>query len=49
MLVCKMLNKDFVFLKTHSIVFDDIISFMGQNGRPLEVKNKNSLTLLSNK
>ena len=41
---------NFVFLKTYSTEFDEImITFMDQNGRPLEVEDKVNLTLLINK
>ena len=39
-----------VFLKTYNTEFDEIIiTFMDQNGRPLEIENKVNLTLLINK
>ena len=39
-----------VFLKTYSTEFDKIIlTFTGQNGRPLEIGDKVNLTLLINK
>ena len=39
-----------LFLKTYNTVFDKIlIKFMDQNGRPLEIEDKISLTLLINK
>ena len=40
----------FVFLKTYNTEFDEIIiTFMDQNGRPLEIEDKVNLTLLINK
>ena len=48
-----MLNveqSNFVFLKSYNTEFDEImITFMDQNGRSLEIKNKVNLTLLTNK
>ena len=39
-----------VFLKTYNTEFDEIIiTFMDQNGRPLEMEDKVNLTLLINK
>ena len=39
-----------VFLKTYNTEFDKIIiTFMDQNGRPLEIEDKVNLTLLINK
>ena len=39
-----------VFLKTCNIEFDEtILAFADQNGRPLEIEDKVSLTLLINK
>ena len=39
-----------LFLKTYNTVFDKIlIKFMDQNGGPLEIEDKISLTLLINK
>ena len=38
-----------VFLKTYNSEFDDIITFKDQNGGPLDIKDKISLTLLINK
>ena len=39
-----------VLLKTYNTEFGDIIiTFMGQNGRPLEIEDKVNLTLLINK
>ena len=39
-----------VFLKTYTTEFDEIImTFMDQNGRPLEIEDKVNLTLLINK
>ena len=39
-----------VFLKTYNTEFDEIIiTITGQNGRPLEIKDKVNLTLLINK
>ena len=39
-----------VFLETYNIEFDEIIiTFTDQNGRPLEVEDKLTLTLLINK
>ena len=38
-----------VFLKTYNTEFDKIIiTFMDQNGRPLEIEDKVNLTLLIN-
>ena len=38
-----------VFLKTYNIEFDEIIiTFIDQNGRPLEVEDKVNLALLIN-
>ena len=38
-----------VFLKTCNIEFDEfIITFTDQNGRPLEIEDKDNLTLLIN-
>ena len=40
----------FMFLKTYNTEFDEIIiTFMDQNGRPLEIEDKVNLTLLINK
>ena len=36
-------------LKTYTTDFDEIITFMDQNGRPLEIEDKLNLTLLVNK
>ena len=48
-----MLNveqSNFVFLKSYNTEFDEImITFMDQNSRSLEIKNKVNLTLLTNK
>ena len=48
-----MLNvepSNLVFLKTLNTVFDEIIiTFTNQNGRPLEIEGKVSLTLLIKK
>ena len=48
-----MLNADssnLAFLKTYNTEFDDIIiTFMDQNGRPLEIEHKVDLTLLIHK
>ena len=39
-----------VFLKTYNTEFDEIIlTFTGENGRPLEIDDKENLTLLINK
>ena len=39
-----------VFLKTYNTEFDEIIiTFTDQNGRPLEIKDKVTLTLTVNK
>ena len=39
-----------VFLKTYNTEFDKIIlTFTGENGRPLEIDDKENLTLLINK
>ena len=39
-----------VFLKIYNTEFDEIIiTFTGQNGRPLEIEDKVNLTLLINK
>ena len=47
-----LLNVDpsnLVFLKTCNTEFDEIIiTFMSQNGRPLEIEDKANLTLLIN-
>ena len=38
-----------MFLKTYNIEFDEfIITFKDQNGRPLEIEDKDNLTLLIN-
>ena len=43
-------SSNLVFLKTYNTEFNEfIIKFTSQNGRPLEVKDKISLTLLINK
>ena len=40
----------FMFLKTYNTEFDEtIITFMDQNGRPLEIEVKVNMTLLINK
>ena len=51
MLICQILNPgNLVFLKIYNTEFDEIIiTFMDQNGRPLEIKDKVNLTLLINK
>ena len=36
-------------LKTYTTDFDEFITFMDQNGRPLEIEDKLNLTLLVNK
>ena len=38
-----------VFWKTYNSEFDDIITFKDQNGGPLDIKDKISLTLLINR
>ena len=51
MLICQILSPgNVVFLKIYNTEFDEIIiTFMDQNGRPLEIKDKVNLTLLINK
>ena len=39
-----------LFLKTHSLKFDEIdVTFMDQNGRPLQTEDEVNLALLINK
>ena len=43
-------SSNLAFLKTYNTEFDDIIiTFMDQNGRPLEIEHKVDLTLLIHK
>ena len=43
-------RSNLVFLKTYNTDFDEIIiTFIDQNGRPLEIEDKVNLTLLINK
>ena len=45
-----METSNLVFLKTYNTEFDDIaITFMDQNGRPLDMEDKVNWTLLINK
>ena len=39
---------NWVFLKIYNTVFDEIIIFIDENGRPLEIEGKVNLTLLIN-
>ena len=39
---------NWVFLKIYNTVFDEIIIFTDENGRPLEIEGKVNLTLLIN-
>ena len=44
-----MVNQAINVIKIHNTEFDDItITFMGQNGRPLQINDKVNLTLLIN-
>ena len=43
-------QSNIVFLNTYNTEFDEIaITFVDQNGRPLEIEDKVNLTLLINK
>ena len=43
-------NKSYAYYKTYNTDFDKIIlTFVDQNGRPLEIEDKVNLTLLINK